>query len=631
MANVRSEFRIGLKDETRQGVASVSRSLDTLKSKAAGVGRVVGALGIGAGALGFAGSAAALAAQARQVIDLGDKLRDLSFATGQSVEQLSFLDFAAKQSGTSIDAIATASQRLARNLVDVASGSGKQAAAALQALGLSAEELARVDLAQQIGTVGEALLKIENPAQRAALGTALFGKQFKALAPLILEGNEGITELLDQFIQLNGVITRADADKFDDLNDSIGSLQLASRNAGRAIAVELAPPLTRLFNALAEGVPKVLPAIKGLDDSFDTFLTQQAIKLERFSARFEAFKADLFNSERFRQQAEDSAKAVDALEKKLDQRRNASRAGRMENSRSAQRAAVLNPFFGGEVGTPEDPEEAARKAERAAAAAQRVADALKRESDDVRNYLQDYAREREQLFQSEVEQTKARTLALIQEFETPREAAIRKLDEIARRVGENTDTYGRAAIDAFNELNPEIDLADEKAKKLKQTFADMGATFTSAFEDAILNGERFSDVLSGLAKDIARLLLRNTVTDPLAGALQGLFSGAGNGIGDFFKGLFSNSRGGLYKVAGAGGGERPVAFTAQPGEMVAVGRPGDGGGITVINVGAAPSRTERRQVNGKRQLVQFFSSTAYDAASEGALAPLGLSPPLVAR
>lgn len=627
MATVRSEFRIGLKDETRQGVASVGRALDGLKSKVATVGAAFTAIGAGVAVAG-------IAASARQVVELGDKLRDLSFATGQSVEQLSFLDFAAGQSGTSVDAIAKAAQRLSTNLVEIASGRGDAAARALNALKLSADDLSRVDLAQQIGTIGEALLKVENPSQRAALGAALFGKNFKELAPLILEGNEGITELVDTFLRLNGVITRQDADKFDDLNDSLGNLQLASRSAGQAIAVSLAPALTSLFNSLATNIPKAGPALRGLGQAFDTFLSEQALKLSRFSQSFEEFKAGLFNSDRFAAQAEAAGRQSDAIEEKLRRRRNANRAGRAENSPSAQRAAILNPLFNeGEVGTGDDPEEAARKAERASAAAKRVADALQRESDSVRDYLQDYARDREAMFASEVEQSKQRARALIAEFATPQEKAIEKLNEIAKLVGENTDTYGRAAIDAFNELNPEIDKTDEKAKKLEATFADLGATFNSAFEDAILSGEKFGTILEGLIKDLGRLVLKETVSDPLAGLFKGFAKSASGGIGDFLGGLFGNARGGLYKVAGGGGGEQPIAFTARAGEVVAVGTgmQSGGGDVQIFNIGAAPVRTEKKNVNGKRQIHQYFADTAAGATAAGLLSPLGLAPAMATR
>jgi hypothetical protein len=66
---------------------------------------------------------------------------------------------------------------------------------------------------------------------------------------------------------------------------------------------------------------------------------------------------------------------------------------------------------------------------------------------------------------------------------------------------------------------------------------ELGFTFQSAFEDAILRGEKLRGVLAGIAQDIARIILRQTVTNPLAsfvmtglsGALSGLMGG---GAGD---------------------------------------------------------------------------------------------------
>jgi hypothetical protein len=66
---------------------------------------------------------------------------------------------------------------------------------------------------------------------------------------------------------------------------------------------------------------------------------------------------------------------------------------------------------------------------------------------------------------------------------------------------------------------------------------ELGFTFQSAFEDAILRGEKLRGVLAGIAQDIARIILRQTVTNPLASfvmgglssALGGLFGGSGAG------------------------------------------------------------------------------------------------------
>lgn len=624
MANVRSEFRIGLKDETRAGVASVTRSLDGLKSKVAAVGGAFAAIGTGVALAGLAQSA-------RQVIELGDKLRDLSFATGQSVEQLSFLDFAAGQSGTSIGAISSAAQRLSKNLTEVARGGGKQAAAALRDLGLSAQDLAEQDLVSQIGAVGDALAKIENPSQRAAAGAALFGKQFKELAPLILEGEDGIGRLADRFVELGGVITREQADTFDNFNDSLGELRLAVRGAGEAVATAFAPALAGLAGKITDFVNNIGPALTSrFFDIQVAFLDAgRAVQLSKldFLEFFNVFGvAEGSISEtkaRIAELTEQIKLARDAQQGVIDDR---------IKQRERERAALSSPITGAldvqDESAAKSGESARLKAEKELAKEQRERFRVYSSAvDETMRQVEEEARAWEEL------DRKRKSLADAGRSDLQRDLAT--LKEINEVLGSNSQAYGEAAIDAFDRATGALVNLDDKAKETDKTFAELGATFSSAFEDAILNGERFSDVLGGLAKDIARLLLRNTVTDPLAAFAGDLFkgSGGGGGIGDFFKGLFSNAQGGLYKVAGSGGGERPVAFTAQPGEVVAVGRPGSGGGggITVVNVGAAPTSTRERVVNGRRVLYQTFTDAATGATSEGMLSSLGLSPPLVAR
>jgi hypothetical protein len=59
----------------------------------------------------------------------------------------------------------------------------------------------------------------------------------------------------------------------------------------------------------------------------------------------------------------------------------------------------------------------------------------------------------------------------------------------------------------------------------------LGMSFSSAFEEAILSGNKFRDVLKGLLDDILRILVRTTISAPLASA-----------AGDFFSGMFGGAR-----------------------------------------------------------------------------------------
>lgn len=71
---------------------------------------------------------------------------------------------------------------------------------------------------------------------------------------------------------------------------------------------------------------------------------------------------------------------------------------------------------------------------------------------------------------------------------------------------------------------------ENQTDKLSDAYRELGGTFSSAFEDAIVEGQKFGDVLQGLAQDIQRILVRKTITEPLT-------SGIADFAGDIFSGF----------------------------------------------------------------------------------------------
>lgn len=69
------------------------------------------------------------------------------------------------------------------------------------------------------------------------------------------------------------------------------------------------------------------------------------------------------------------------------------------------------------------------------------------------------------------------------------------------------------------------------ARNAAQEMARFGDIASSAFEDAALEGRDLSEVVNGLIRDIARLVLRQAVTQPLATAAGGFLKTLGAGIG----------------------------------------------------------------------------------------------------
>jgi len=104
-------------------------------------------------------------------------------------------------------------------------------------------------------------------------------------------------------------------------------------------------------------------------------------------------------------------------------------------------------------------------------------------------------------------------------------------------------------------LKKEMEDAKDASKKLEKAAQDMGNVFVSAFEDAVIKGDTFRDVLKGLLEDIQRIILRTTITEPLQ-----------RGIGGFFKTVV----GALFSGAGGGG----AGITAQSGGLAHGGRIG---------------------------------------------------------
>lgn len=84
---------------------------------------------------------------------------------------------------------------------------------------------------------------------------------------------------------------------------------------------------------------------------------------------------------------------------------------------------------------------------------------------------------------------------------------------------------------------------EEKERNRREALDQLGATFESAFEKAISEGEKLSDVLDALLDDILKLLTRITITEPLGNALGDLFGDIGGGGGSSSGG--SSSGGGF--------------------------------------------------------------------------------------
>lgn len=191
-------------------------------------------------------------------------------------------------------------------------------------------------------------------------------------------------------------------------------------------------------------------------------------------------------------------------------------------------------------------------------------------------------------------------------------------------------------VNSYNKLHNAQEEEKEKLERQKELVRDLGLTFSSAFEDAIVQGNGLRSVLQGIFQDLARLVVRKGITEPAMGWLSDLFTGSGkkgsggglfSGIGDFFSGLFGRASGGSvsprtpYMV-----GERgPELFVPNVGGSVMNKNQvsGDSSGVTVnqvINVSTGVAQTVRAEITRMMpELREMSVQAVQDATSRGAM------------
>ena len=211
--------------------------------------------------IGLAGafSVAAFTAAIKGSIDLADSLNDLSKKTGASVETLSGLRLAAEQSGTSLEAIANGSKKLATSMTE-----HKEAFASL---GINT-----TNQTEALIQLGDVFAGMSDPVQRSALAVKIFGKSGDEMIPMLMEGSEGIRRMIERGQELGGITTEM-ARQADQFNDSMAEMKLRSQGFYITLANQLLPSMNETvsaFNDLNESGAAAVNIGKGIATVFET-------------------------------------------------------------------------------------------------------------------------------------------------------------------------------------------------------------------------------------------------------------------------------------------------------------------------------------------------------------------------
>jgi lambda family phage tail tape measure protein len=222
---------------TEKHANSMSKSLSSIKN-------MMGGLGAGLAAYLSVDSFANLI---KSTAELEDQLGKMSQKTGIGVEELSKLQYAAKLSNVSTDELEKGLIKLSRGMIDTANDSG-EARNALAAMGISIKngDGTLKESSVVLSEIADKFSGYQDGATKAALATKLFGKSGADLIPLLNGGSDGIKQAGDELERLGGVINKEMVKNATEFNDNMARLEVVGSATGKAIANSVIPYINQL-------------------------------------------------------------------------------------------------------------------------------------------------------------------------------------------------------------------------------------------------------------------------------------------------------------------------------------------------------------------------------------------------
>lgn len=206
--------------------------------------RIVGYIAAAAGpvALGM------LTARQLEVIDSTNKMaRQLGVAN----EEFQAMALVADEAGVAQENLGNLIVKGQKAIVEAAKGADKYEAA-FKKLNLSTADLLSLRPDEAFERIVDKLSQIENPTIRNATAMDIFSKSGKDVI-LMLEDFSAKTEEARQFNEkFNISFSEIDGRKVEEANDAMGRLNKALGGIGNTIAIEIAPAITAMSNAILD-------------------------------------------------------------------------------------------------------------------------------------------------------------------------------------------------------------------------------------------------------------------------------------------------------------------------------------------------------------------------------------------
>lgn len=464
-----------------KGVAVANTALGNLKTQLtsldAAAAKAFSFSGLTAITVSATAAAAALVGAVKSAADYGDQLDNMSQRTGVAVEELAKLQYAAKLSDTSSEALGKGIGNLSKLMV-AAAGGAEESSKLFEKFGIN---LRNADgtirgTSDVLYDLSDVFTAMPDGPEKTAMAMDFFGKKLgQELIPLLNQGGAGLRAMGDEAERLGLVLNSAQAKAAADFNDNLDRLGQLSKSVAVSIGNALIPALNNMMVEMGKA-----------KDSSDGFLV--------------SFLKFPFGLSQF-QKARDAAANIETLTKRIDALREKINAGKSDSIYGfddgnkatlekliAERAELQK--LQGKQQVDEDSETAAKRLAistqlareqakleqlKAIAAGKASADILKTDKDRVAEQIKDAEKLRE---------------ALQKAWETSRKEAL-KAAEDAQKLLEKAAGVRTSATDKANELR-NAGLSDEEKQSLALAQAldlqSQGDYYAAAAASAKLDG-----------------------------------------------------------------------------------------------------------------------------------------------
>ena len=184
-----------------------------------------------------------------------EEVDKMASQTGMAHEEVAALGYAAEQELASMQQLATAASRLARNMSNARDGTG-EAADTFEEFDIDVEaaddSLREID--DVIFEVSDIMADLDDHTRKTSIAMELFGRSGRELVPFLSQGSEGIREMMREAERLGITLSEENVQEFREYKDTVDAFRRGMQGLRMTLANEVLPVLQRVADILQNKV-----------------------------------------------------------------------------------------------------------------------------------------------------------------------------------------------------------------------------------------------------------------------------------------------------------------------------------------------------------------------------------------